>query len=65
MVRRAHLIVTVEALLIGCAVLLVVDDSGAHAEATGEQGPSDRCEGTRFISWPTSSCVGREKYLLC
>jgi Ca2+-binding RTX toxin-like protein len=49
-IRRALLIATVGAFLIGCG-FLVVDDSGAQEEATEEQGNSDRCEGTRFINW--------------
>jgi Ca2+-binding RTX toxin-like protein len=39
----------VVALLIGCAVLLVGGGSGVRAEATEEQGHSDRCEGMRNI----------------
>ncbi len=49
-VRQRHLIAVVGTFLIGCTVLLVVGGSGVQAEATEEQGDSDRCEGTRIIA---------------
>ena len=51
MVRQGRCIAVVASFLIGCAVLLVVGGSGVQATATEEQGHSDRCEGTRFITW--------------
>jgi hypothetical protein len=62
-IRRGHLVaVVVRALLIGCAVLLVVGCAGARSEAPQEeeQGSSPpatdseevRCEGTRTIKNP-------------
>ena len=49
MIGQEHFIAVVGTFLIGCAVLLVVGGSGVQAEATEEQGHSDRCGGTRFI----------------